>query len=210
MLPRAAPPLTPPRPGARHDEGVSGAGRQTSPARPLFPSRASPTVGSARPPLPPAPGVPSGPAGRPPCPGRTANRTVPEAVSRNSVSRPSPPPLALGWPPSPTTRSYVVPGTTGITSRWYAPAPPPPPPPWPPGDPAPPAPPAPQASTKTRVTPGGAVHVPEARYSRRPPTIPLGSTGPVTAATGPGVDTSGPGGPLGPRAPAGPAGPVAP
>ncbi len=57
MLPRAAPPLTPPRPGARHDEGVSGAGRQTSPATPLFPSRASPTVGSARPPVPPAPGV---------------------------------------------------------------------------------------------------------------------------------------------------------
>ena len=37
------------------------------------------------------------------------------------MSRPSPPPLGSGWPPSPITRSYVVPGTTASTTRWYAP-----------------------------------------------------------------------------------------
>src|SRR6185436_15985495 len=104
-------------PGPIQVEGDKGDGRHASPGAPSDPSRPTPSVASARPPAPPGPGGPSGRAGRPPRPARTDRRTVPVVASRNCVSRPSPPPVGSGCPPSPMTSSYVVPETTPTTAR---------------------------------------------------------------------------------------------
>ena len=101
----------PPRPGDRQVEGDSGAGRQASPGA-AFEPRPAPIsqrgLGAAAAAARAEP--PSVGAGRPPVRARTESSTVPVVASRSWVSRPSPPPLGSGWPPSPTTRSYVVPG----------------------------------------------------------------------------------------------------